>query len=290
MNTDEVKRLPPRERLLYWVREREAVRLRREAGAPPPWTDDEILRTYRFCNVRRMDDRVSRWLLDNWYVPFRGHPNTVLAAVLARQLNNMDALEEVGFPEVWWPERVVEVLKARAARGLRNYSVAYMITANYGRRGRPRESKPFQTVHRVCTPLLRALADGPVPTDTMRGAWRALVGLPGLSSFMAGQVVADLRWALPGGWHDRLRWAPVGPGSARGLGRLLERPPQPADPDRWLAQFREHVLPLAGELPWETAGRLEAMDWQSCLCEFDKYERALWGEGRPKQLYKWGGA
>jgi len=30
--------------------------------------------------------------------------------------------------------------------------------------------------------------------------------------------------------------------------------------------------------------RLEAIDYQNCLCEFDKYERALQG-GRPKRNY-----
>lgn len=51
--------------LLYWAKERESIRLKRAAGLPPPWTDDPILRQYRFCNVRRLDDRVSQWLIKN---------------------------------------------------------------------------------------------------------------------------------------------------------------------------------------------------------------------------------
>ena len=30
---------------------------------------------------------------------------------------------------------------------------------------------------------------------------------------------------------------------------------------------------------------MEMMDFQNCHCEFDKYERTLHSEGRPKQLY-----
>ena len=37
--------------------EREAIRLRREAGQPFPWTDNEILRDYRFTNINRKHDK-----------------------------------------------------------------------------------------------------------------------------------------------------------------------------------------------------------------------------------------
>ena len=48
--------------LFYWVAERERIRVRKESGQPFPWTDDPILATYRFCNVRREDDRVTIWV------------------------------------------------------------------------------------------------------------------------------------------------------------------------------------------------------------------------------------
>ena len=47
----------PRGRLVAWALEREAIRLRKEAGRPLPWTDDPILATGRFCNVYREYDR-----------------------------------------------------------------------------------------------------------------------------------------------------------------------------------------------------------------------------------------
>jgi hypothetical protein len=38
-------------------------------------------------------------------------------------------------------------------------------------------------------------------------------------------------------------------------------------------------------LPMSITKRLEAIDWQNCCCEYDKYSRTLFGEGRPKQRY-----
>lgn len=297
MDLDDVKKLKSLDRLLYWIKERESIRKRRDRGEPAPWTNDPILRTYRFCNVRRMDDKVSRWLLDNWYLPFRDHPDMLLAATLARQLNNTESLAAVGFPMRWEPERVQRVLEERTKAGLGNYSAAYMITANYGTKGRARETKPYQTVWRVCDPLHGLTVD----TNTMETAWESLLGRVGFSSFIAGQVVADLRWAVTGAWSDKRTWAPMGPGSARGLARLLYRRDEwesvakgyassSAAKDgegSWMWDFREHVLEgVRSLLPGELSKRLEGIDLQSCLCEWDKYERVIWGEGRPKQKYR----
>mmetsp|Transcript_77764 Transcript_77764/g.240949 ORF Transcript_77764/g.240949 Transcript_77764/m.240949 type:complete len:309 (-) Transcript_77764:104-1030(-) len=46
-----------------FCKEREAIRQRRESGAPGPWTQDEVLRQGRFLNVFREDDRVTKALL-----------------------------------------------------------------------------------------------------------------------------------------------------------------------------------------------------------------------------------
>ena len=47
---------------LQWITEREAIRLRRIAGNPPPWTDDPILREWSFCNVCREADHTTEWI------------------------------------------------------------------------------------------------------------------------------------------------------------------------------------------------------------------------------------
>ena len=51
--------------LIDFTNERELIRKRKEAGLTV-LTDDEILGKYRFCNVRRRDDRVTAWLLKNY--------------------------------------------------------------------------------------------------------------------------------------------------------------------------------------------------------------------------------
>jgi hypothetical protein len=283
---NKVRKLPARGRLLYWIREREAVRLKKESGAPTPWTDDEIIRRYRFCNVRRMDDKVSRWLLTNWYEPYRDHPNMLAAVALARFVNLPESLQDV----TRWvvvsagscPWSMVKMkLRDRKAAGMPVWNNAYMVSPG----------KWSDKIDAVVDGYCRPLSEDPPPVSprSMRGTWEAIHDRNGFGSFMAGQVVADLRWAVTGTWDDRTTWAPRGPGSMRGLNRFAGRPPGDRAADRnWDTEFAAVIEVCSRELPTSITGRLEAHDYQNCLCEYDKYERVLGGEGKPKQLYRSG--
>ena len=46
-----------------YINERHAIYLKRFIGEPFPWTDDEILQTYSFCNVYRELDKVMVWIV-----------------------------------------------------------------------------------------------------------------------------------------------------------------------------------------------------------------------------------
>lgn len=279
MKTVQVKQqLNRTERFLYFISERESVRKKKEAGMPRPWTDDEILNTYRFCNVRRMDDRVSQWLLKNWYQPNPNHHNMVLACTIARTINYPETLEELGFPRTWDPNHFLEVVRDRKRRGEQVFNCAYIVSTN-GLVG----EKVKILLDRVLTPISEFKLE---QTTRMEVLARSLLKYWGISTFLAGQITADMRHAYQGGWVDRKYWAYVGPGSRRGLNRLLGKPVSAGmsqsafeEPFRMVRKLIQKKLPKIYD-------RLEAIDMQNCLCEFDKYERALHKEGRPKQQYR----
>ena len=52
---------------LYWyfACERQNIFLKKKNGEPAPWTKDEILQEFKFCNSYRVNDRVSQYLLKN---------------------------------------------------------------------------------------------------------------------------------------------------------------------------------------------------------------------------------
>src|SRR6185295_17694697 len=108
--------------------EREAIRVRRASGASRPWTDDPILHNLPFCNVRRADDRVTRWIADNWRNPHADDDDLFFAMVVARFVNWPDTLAEIGYPVPWEPERFRSVTASRKERGQTAFSSAYTIS------------------------------------------------------------------------------------------------------------------------------------------------------------------
>jgi hypothetical protein len=95
---------------------------------PPPWTEDTILQTGSFCNARRADDSVSRWLTA-WYAPHLADPDCWFAAVVARVASNEpSALGAITFPVPWGKERFKRELRAHALKGGKVERAAYTIT------------------------------------------------------------------------------------------------------------------------------------------------------------------
>lgn len=263
----------PMDRLLYWIKERYAIYLARKANQPPPWTDDEILTRYRFCNVRRMDDKVSQWLLQNWYLPYKDHPNMLAAVAMARMFNlptTLQAVTNLVFTNtaIDWKE-----IKCRIHSLPRPvFNGAYVIPPC-----KVNNNKIDGVIDLRIKPIAKSMIPINIPTNNMQRVWQRIAEFRGYGSFLSGQVTADLRWAVSGTWHDKHTWAPVGPGSLRGLKRLGEQPNT--------AAMLKVIKYLSCKVPNHLAKVLEAIDYQNCLCEFDKYERALWNEGRPKQIY-----
>lgn len=267
--------------LCYWIREREDIRKRREAGEPPPWSPDPILSNYRWCNVRRMDDKVSRWLLE-WHRanPEIGFQNRIVPALAGRLINWPDTLATLPYPTPYNEEAWTKGLNRRFTNGEKVFTGAYIIN---GALGGP---KILQITQKILAPIWLMRRKAPRHPTTMKEVWSWLNGKPGIGSFMAGQAVADLRhihYELP--WEDRYSWAPEGPGSIRGVNRLLGRPLEKRMPsDEWLDVVRVAYAQAAARLP-VTFRRLELMDLQNCLCEYDKFRRLTLKEGTVRSRY-----
>jgi len=72
---------------LYFVYERELIRQKKAAGLPAPWTRDLTLMQYRFTNIRRRDDRMSKWFIENLIAPYEEHPDLWFALLVGRIIN-----------------------------------------------------------------------------------------------------------------------------------------------------------------------------------------------------------
>lgn len=281
-----------------FIQEREKVRKRKSEGMPRPWTDDPILSTYRFCNVRRRDDRVSQWLIQNVFVPNEDDPTLMFQAAVARYINWPPTIAELQKVTLAWPTKrgwdplaTMETMNARAARGEKVFTGAYIITSVTLK---PGETKPGWLSLRVWLPLWQAAfekftearldSQSGIATTTVAGALGFFQGRFGFGTFMAGQVVADMTYTKQFTPSDLYTFAPIGPGSTRGLNWLAGRPL-----DKPINQevFNEELINFRRILLLEDAqfGDTSLHDIQNCFCEIDKYVRVLTGRGRPRSLY-----
>jgi hypothetical protein len=274
------------EQLLAWIAEREAIRLRREAGQPKPWTDNPIFRRVFFTNIHREHDRVTRWIAQHWREPNATDPDLFFAMAVARLVNWPDTMAALGYPVPWNREHFLAVLQARAAEGEKVWGAAYNISNN---------GQSLPKVEVVAGELdalwARRKQLRPKEDDTLLGFYARLKVMPGFASFMAAQVVADVKQVAPlRNARDWWTFAAPGPGSRRGLNRVLGRPKDAPwrNDDTWRAALARLHETIAPELERVGIGRLCAQDLQNCLCEFDKNERERLGEGHPKRRFDGG--
>lgn len=167
----------------------------------------------------------------------------------------------------------------------------------------------YQEVARICTDYAGEM--------TLETVWDWLRQFPFLGDFMAYEIVTDLRWTpLLDRAPDIMTWANPGPGAARGLGRVNHDDKDMYDQRRHKAELVEMMESLLwrsqdpqywpqqmdGGSWWKTGFQLpedahlwqtrdawpawEMRDVEHTLCEFDKYERARLGEGRPRGRFK----
>jgi len=281
-----------------------------------PLTDDPVLQQYRFCNVFRELDRVTQWIDRHIREPFADHPDLWLMLAIARYINWPPTLQYLmnrgevkcnfnawpndngqGLPHfAFTPQGLGDALDARSATGEKVYTGAYMIRAESNQKAEWYSWTKQQYIARIV--IGRLWEDRAEWSDLLNhgGGWVPPLQTVwerfqqpryiGWGPFMAYQVVVDLRWTrylrdAP----DINTWSALGPGSRRGLNRLMGLAPEaPLNQPTGLALMRELWAEQdEHRAPW--VPRIDLSDIQNALCETDKLLRARSGQGRPRAMY-----
>ena len=274
--------------LLYFIWEREAIRIARENGHPAPWTADPVLRKYKFTNIRRRDDRGSQWVIKHLIQPNGNRLDLWFTLLVARLVNwppTLQALIQAGVlpcsPEEFDAAQFESVLEALRATGVKVYSGAYMLY--------PTKNPGINKARTVAKYIIGSAIEH--ADDISASLWNNEGGMSierfvaelskcfGISTFIAGQVAADLTYTGMD-VEDFLTYAPIGPGSSRGLNYLLGKPPFATWGQKdFNSQLRNIYAEVFDQLEIVD---LTLHDVQNCMCEYSKYCRTVLGEGKPK--------
>jgi hypothetical protein len=275
----------PRQRVYreYWLfaARRHEIYEQRLAGAPAPWTDDEILQRYRFCNVFRASDRVSQYLIrDVLYEPEGlDARDRFLRTVLFRLFSKPSTWELIeqqcgtltadGFDT----KRVGRVLDHAMAGGQTLYTSAFILCANraYGHARKHRNHLALVTAM-----LKDRLPERVLAARSLEQVYVALRSYPLIGPFMAYQIAIDLNYGPDLRFSEDAFTVP-GPGALRGLTKVFLSlgDYSPAEAIHWLVEQQHIVQEKLGIQAPRLRGRrhLHAIDCQNLLCELDKYAR-----------------
>ena len=274
-----------------YLHERERIRIRRELDGKID-TEDAILKEYKFTNVLREHDRTTRWVNRNWYAPNHNQPLDIQAlnCAIFRYFGTAEFAEELGYQYEWNPEYIISTAKARMSRKQKVFTGAYIITN--GGISAPKEEVVVGNYLQPFREKLGEIVRVAEETRSWRQTGTVLRTIPGMGAFMTKEVLLDMMLTkVLQDATDKLTWTPVGPGAIRGLNRIHGRPVNaPLSQEKGLREIQDLLAEFAalGFAPWmpKIGVKYGVTDVQFGLCEFDKYQRVLNNEGRPRSKFR----
>lgn len=296
-------------RFFDFARARHRIYLARQAGVPRhEWTDDPILRTYKFTNVYRELDRTTialrkmtqaldlhpsplllmfvvamRWFnrTETWDRLIRAHGTVYGLAQMFCTADGRGLISE--FLHDQSPPYVTGAYIVKTPNGMDKLDGVMWCIGRFATMKMATENSQSPVDWRVMGEYLLEMNG----RANLQFVHRWLTGFPYLGSFMAYEVVSDLRHtAMARNTNDADSWAHAGPGAMRGLNRIVGRPLNFAGSKHdWVGEMRQLlVLARSGEIP-DSWPKWEMREVEHTLCEFDKYERVRLGEGKPRSLF-----
>lgn len=285
----------------YWrfAAERLEMYQRRLQEPQGPWTQDPVLRSYRFTNTYRATDRVSQYLIRE--VQYRDDRPTSVEQVFFRTLlfkifnkiETWELLENTLGPIEWKVtslEQMARVLDEALARQVRVYSAAYIMPA-------PKFGHVRKHANHLA--LLRAMMDAGVPyavanAPSLKRAYELLLAQPGMGPFLAFQYTIDLNYSAVLDF-DEDDYVVAGPGALDGISKCFSSTGG-ASPEEVIGEMvrTQHANFARLGLSFEGLfGRdLKPIDCQNVFCEISKYARVAFpdvvgrsGRTRIKQSY-----
>lgn len=268
------------------ARERFEIKLRRDSGAPWPWTKDPIMQTWRFTNVHREDDRTTVWFRENIREPIMQMSFPTLEDAALRLLEG--TLIFRWFNRIETGAMVKDLLlygwNTTEARE-RLTGISPIVTGAFIIKAGDGVSKLEGILNCVdqARPQLPAFlkrwsVSRSQGTSSLRQAWEDLRTLSYMGGFMSYEVVTDLRHTpILDQAIDIMTWGNLGPGAVRGIGRVVANNPElynagSASQRQMLALMAELLELSKDQMYWpQQWPKWEMHEVEMWLCEYAKY-------------------
>lgn len=268
---------------LYWyfACERQNIFLKKKNGEPAPWTKDEILQEFKFCNSYRVNDRVSQYLLKN--VIYNGKKYTdadMIFRIILFKLFNKESTWELLENEIgditlssFDFNKYSQILENAINNGQKIYNDAYISCANkafgYDRKHENHLAlleKMFLKDH-IDTKIINS--------KNMEEAFNIIKSYPLIGNFMAYQLITDINYSNVVNFSE-MEFTVAGPGSERGIKKCFISTGGLSKEEiiKYMCKNQEKEFKRL-DLDFKPIGNrpLQLIDCQNIFCELDKYCR-----------------
>ena len=280
----------------YYVAERYNMHLLKEVqGKQFPWTQDVILSMYRFTNIRREQDKNSKYLLNL----MREHGNELTLSmicniILFRLFNKIETMEMLGgwVDFDWYDEDKIREQLSNTPEGYIYFTNAYLSSGMKREFNKKYPNEKFRVmnipnvVNAYSYEFYRGITEATSPQDVIN----CLKRVKGINDFLAYQLFVDLTYLDDFPWSEN-EFVMSGPGCNLGLSFLFEDNGGLTDEELlfWLRDncpiTREWCMEHMTDLPPEDR-YMNVMSLENCMCELGKYMKTKLGIGRPRSRYK----
>lgn len=268
---------------LYWyfANERQNIFIKKLNGDTPPWTNDPILKTYKFCNSYRVNDRVSQYLLKN--VIYNGKTykdEDMLFRIILFKLFNKESTWELLIKEfkditlsTFDMKEYSNVLTNAINNNIKIYNDAYISCATKAFGYDRKHDNHLALLNKMF--IIDKVQDKILKCTNMEQAFNIIKSYPLIGNFMAYQLITDINYSNIVDWKED-EFTVAGPGSLRGIKKCFIDKGNLSNEDiiRYMYNHQEEEFKRLN-LDFKTIGnrKLQLIDIQNIFCELDKYCR-----------------
>ena len=268
---------------LYWyfACERQSIFWKKLNGDKLPWTNDEILQEYKFCNSYRVNDRVSQYLLRNVIYNGKKYSNDdIIFRIILFKLFNKESTWELllnNFGDVtlktFSMKKYSEVLENAISNGVKIYNDAYISCANKAFGYDRKHDNHLALLNKMF--IEDKMQHKILECKTMQEAFDIIKSYPLIGNFMAYQLVTDINYSDTVNWRED-EFTVAGPGSLRGIKKCFIDKGNMTNEDiiKYMYENQDKEFKRLN-LDFKRIGNrpLQLIDCQNIFCELDKYLR-----------------
>ena len=268
---------------LYWyfANERQNIFIKKLNGDTPPWTNDPILKIYKFCNSYRVNDRVSQYLLKN--VIYNGKTykdEDMLFRIILFKLFNKESTWELLIKEfkditlsTFDMKEYSKVITNAINNNIKIYNDAYISCATKAFGYDRKHDNHLALLNKMF--IIDKVQDKILKCTNMEQAFKIIKSYPLIGNFMAYKLITDINYSDIVDWKED-EFTVAGPGSLRGIKKCFIDKGNLSNEDiiRYMYHHQEEEFKRLN-LDFKTIGnrKLQLIDIQNIFCELDKYCR-----------------